>query len=173
MDTRLPYFDGQKDLLSYIRFLDNRKEFDGYMKVLDKKIAEFAKACALYGKAKEIEKKHLEAELWAKRAEAEFAEREEKLKTDEAAFKKTVTDKTAALTETESVMQQRNNAKGKTLREREVAVQEREKAIGEREGMASRKYEEALKAQQTSKKAKQEADALAERMRASMVPEPA
>ncbi|KKK46517.1 hypothetical protein LCGC14_3163850 [marine sediment metagenome] len=39
----------------------------------------FVKAATLYGKAKDIEKKHEEAELWAKRAEHDYAEREEML----------------------------------------------------------------------------------------------
>ncbi len=167
MDTRVPHFDGQKDFLAFLRFLDNRKEFEAYIKQLDTKIAAFVKAVKLYGKAKEIDRLHGEAELLAVRARSAFVEREDKLVAGEAAFKSTMAEQTKALTEKESVMQQRLNVKDGAIVARQVDLQDREKAIGEREVAAQEKYEAAEKAIQEAREVQQAADATTARMKAA------
>ncbi len=167
MDTRLPYFDGQKDFLAFVRFLDNRKEYERYMGVLDKRIAAFAKETNDYGKNKDIDRLHEEAELLALRAQSAFTEREETLKSGETAFKKSMADQCKALADKEAVMQERLNVKDAALRDRQVALQDREAAIGEREAAAQTMYDSAEKAHQASLGAEREADEMVKRMKAA------
>lgn len=167
MDTRLPYFDGQKDFHAYNRFLDNREDYIAYDKRLSERIAAFVKVVKAYGKIKDIDRLHEEAELLAVRAKSAFTEREETLVAGEAAFKKKMAEKTKALAEKESVMQQRLNTKDAALVDRQVALQDREAAVGEREAVAQTMHATAEEVTQAAQEAKQEADAMVARMKAA------
>ena len=168
MDIRIPHFDGQKDFLAFINFLDNREEYERYMATLDKKIAKFTEATASYGKAKDINRLHEEAELLALRAQGAFTEREKKLEAGEVAFKKSMAEQTKALADKESVMQQRLNTKGAALRDRQVALQGREVAVGEREATAQEMHNAAMETKQAAQEVKREADDMVARMKAAM-----
>ncbi len=164
MDTRLPYFDGQKDFLAYIHFLGNRKEYAAYDKKLSEKIAKFAAAIKTYGKIKEIDRLHEEAELLVLRGKSAFTEREETLVAGEAAFKKTMAEQTKALAEKERVMQGRLNVQSTKLRDRQMALQDREEVVGGREAAAQSMHVKAKEAQQAAQEAKREADDMVARM---------
>ena len=168
MDTRLPHCPGRDDFASYVRFLDNRKEFDRYVGLLDKKIIEFMDAVKLYGKAKDIERLHSSAEAIQQQAQDAFEGRESVLKKAELEFKQTVADETKALSDTETAMQERHNVKGRELRDRELAVQERERVIDEREAAAAQMLAHAERAKETAKKAKRAADDVVKNMQAAM-----
>ena len=167
MDTRMPYFDGQKDFWALLRFYDNREEYAAYDKKLTQLIAQFKKATESYGKTKAIDRLHEEAELLALRAQGAFTEREKKLKAGEVALEKKTAEQTKALADKESVMQQRLNAKDAALRDRQVALQDREKAIGEREGTAQGMHAAAKEAKQAAQEAKREADDVVKRIKAA------
>ncbi len=168
MDTRLPHSPGRDDFASYVRFLDNRKEFDRYVALLDKKIIEFMDAVALYGKAKDIGRLHASAAAMQQQAQDAFTEREEKLATDEAAFKRMAADKETQLAATETTMQDRHNTKATALRDREVSLQDREAAIGAREAEATRKTAAAERAKEAAKDAKRAAEQTVRNMQAVM-----
>ncbi len=76
MDTRIPHFQGQKDFLGFVRFIDNREEFEGYIKLLDAKIAAFVEVTKTYGKANDIDMLHLKAEAVLADAHARYEARE-------------------------------------------------------------------------------------------------
>ena len=167
MDTRLPYFDGQKDFLAFLRFLDNRKEYKAYDKKLSGRIMAFNKAVEVYGKAQDIEKLHHDAELIAVRAESAFAEREVKLKAGEETLAAGTTTTAAAwekhgrgVEASDLKRAQELDSTAKTLKAREAEVGKRENAIAARERRAE-------KAQEAAQGAKQEADAMVVRMKAA------
>ena len=168
MDTRIPHFDGQKDFLAFLRFLDNREEYERYMTILDERIIKFTEAVTSYGKTKDIERLHHDAELLVVRAESAFTKREETLVSGEAAFKQSMAEKTKALAEKESVMQQRLNERDKGLLARQATLQEREHAINTREADADRKTSAAGEAGQAAQDAKREADEMVARLKAAM-----
>ncbi len=171
MDTRVPHFDGQKDFLAFLRFLDNRKEFEAYIKQLDTKIAAFVKAVAVYGKAKDIENLHHDAELVAVRAESAFAEREKHLEAGETALAKDRAEAAATWEkygrEAETSHQeatQANEATAEALKLREAEVGKRENAIMAREKRAQ-------EAQAAAEGAKKGSDDMVARMKAAASPE--
>ena len=167
MDTRIPYFEGQKDFLAFLRFLDNRKEFDGYIKTLDTKIAAFLKAAKLYGKAKDIEKKHEEAELWVKRAEFDYGERGKKLVEGEKTLAEDDRMKRAVLLDIE---QRAETARRKLVGEQKdlaATLKAREAEVGKRENAILARENRAQEAQEAAEGATQAADAMVVRMQAA------
>lgn len=170
MDTRLPYFDGQKDFQVYLRFLDNRKEFDAYDKKLSERIAAFNKAVKLYGKAKDIEKLHEQAELLAVRAEGAFTEREETLKTGEAKFKKASALRLTKLDVLEQKATEKQRLAGLAIQATTAALDAREVEVGKRENAIMAREKRAQEAQEAAQGAKDEADAMVGRMKAATAP---
>jgi hypothetical protein len=168
MDTRLPYFDGQKDYHAYVRFLDNRKEYDAYDKKLSEHIAKFLAAAKLYGKAQEIEGKHEEAELWLQKAKAGFGTREEKLLAGEKALATELREHRAKMKNREVDIERvllagtrDQKARVASLRVREAEVAELEAVVAKAEQAAQKKSEAVLEAKGT-------ADAMVKRMKAAM-----
>ena len=168
MDTRLPYSEGQKEFMAFLRFLDNRKEYAGYMKGLDEKIAKFMAAAKLYGKIAEIEKKHAEAELWAERAEHDYAEREEKLVAGEKKLAKDDKEKRAVLLDTEQRAQSAHRKRDGELKARETAVKVREDEVGNLEQVAAKAETVAQAKALGAVEAKKEADAMVARMKVAV-----
>ena len=157
MDTRLPYFDGQKDYQAYVRFLDNRKEYDAYDKKLSEHIAKFLAAAKLYGKAKEIEGKHEEAEAWLQKAKADFGTREEKLLTGEKALVKELLEHRAKMKNREVDVEQTllegtrtQKAHGASLKAREAEVAKLEAVVAKAEQAAQKKAEAAVEAKRVA-----------------------
>ncbi len=169
MDTRLPYFEGQKDFMGMLRFLDNRKAYAGYMKNLDEKITKFMAAARLYGKIAEIEQKHADADLWAKRAEHDYAEREEKLVAGEEKLAKDDKEKRAVLLDIEQRAQSVHRTRDGELRARETAVKAREDEVGNLEQVAAKAGTVAQAKALGAVEAKKEADAMVQRMRVAVV----
>ncbi len=169
MDTRIPHFDGQKDFLAFLRFLDDRKVFEGYIKQLDTKIAAFVKAAKLYGKAKDIEKLHEEAELWAKRAEHDYAEREKTLIAGEKALANETRDRRAKMKNRETDIEQALVATKRDQASREETLKAREGEVGKRENAILAREKRAEQVQEAAQKAKQAADAMVKRMEAAVV----
>lgn len=156
-DAKLPPIVGQKDFMIFLRFLDNRKQYIGYMKKLDDRIAEFEAASALYGKAKEIEKTHENAKLWERRAEYDYGEREKKLIADEEASVKSDKDRRAVLLDIETRATATRDKLAKELKAitasvdaRETEVAKRENAIVARETRADKKLTEARETKKTA-----------------------
>lgn len=169
MDTRIPHFDGQKDFQVYIRFLDNRKEFEAYDKQLSTKIAAFVKATKLYGKAKNIENLHHDAELLAQRAQSAFGEREGKLKTGEETLARETTASRAELAEFKREAEESQRQGVKKMRDTAAALKAREAEVGKRENAIMARENRAQEAQEAAQKATQEADAMVARMKAATV----
>ncbi len=167
MDTRVPHFDGQKDFLAFIQFLGNRKEFEAYNKTLDTKIAAFKEAVKIYGKAKEIEALHHDAELLGHRAQSAFGEREGKLKAGEAALAKDKAETAATWEkyghEAEASHREATQANEGTA----AALKVREAEVGKRENAIVAREKRAEKAQEAAGVAKSEADAMVARMKAA------
>lgn len=168
MDTRLPHFQGREDHISYLRFLDNRTQYDRYHDLLGKKIAEFLKAAELYGKAKAIEKMHDEAAAIVERANKEFADREQALKVGESALKAATAKQRQALVDREHKLRDDFEAKDAAMRAREEAIVPREKDVAEREAAAERIKDAAETARLVALDAKRAADADIARVRASL-----
>ena len=167
MDTRVPYFDGQKDYQAYIRFLDNRKEYDAYDKKLSERIAKFLKAAKLYGKALEIEGKHEEAELWLKKAKADFGMREEKLLGGEKALAKELREHRAKMQNRETDIEQVLLTGTRDLKARETAVKAREDEVGKLEQAAAKAERAAQRKSEAAVEAMRGADAMVARMKAA------
>ncbi len=166
MDTRLPYFDGQKDFLAFVRFLDNRKEFNAYDKKLSEQIAKFLDAAKLYGKAKDIERKHAEAELWEKRAEHDYAEREEKLVAGEKNLAKESREKRAKLEKREAEIEGLLRTGNNDLKARAEACAAREDELAKLEQVVTKAEKTAERKHKAAEGAKREADDLVKRMKA-------
>lgn len=167
MDIRIPHFDSQKDFMAFLRFLDNRKEYEAYMKQLDTKIAAFVKAAKLYGKAKDIEKKHEEAELWAKRAEHDYAEREERLTAGEKALIDETRERRAKMKNRETQIEQMLQTGAHALTSREVSLKALEAEVNKREELVAKTEKAADKATQAAVKARRAADDMVTRMKAA------
>jgi len=167
MDTRIPHFDGQKDFLAFLRFLDNRKEFESYIKQLDTKIAAFVKATKLYGKAKDIDNLHHDAELLAQRAQSAFGEREGKLKAGEEALLHTTTATWAELDKSKREAEESQRKSAKKLQTTAEALKLREAEVGKRENAIMAREKRAQTAQEAAQKAKKAADAMVARMKAA------
>ena len=167
MDTRLPYFDGQKDFMAFLRFLDNRKEFAGYIKTLDTKVAAFLKAAALYGKAQEIEGKHEEAELWLQKAKADFGTREEKLLAGEKALAKELREHRAKMKNREVDVERTLLAGTRDLKARGASLKAHEAEVAKLEAVVAKAEQAAQKKSEAAVGAKREADEMVERMRAA------
>lgn len=168
MDIRIPHFDGQKDFLAFLRFLDNRKVFEGYIKQLDTKIAAFVKASAVYGKAKDIEKKHEEAELWARRAEHDYAEREEKLVAGLKAWALTRKEERAKLNDREAEIEMEWRKAKNSLAVRDEALKALEADVVKREETIGAREKRTEKAQKAAVEAKHVANQMVARMKAAM-----
>ncbi len=168
MDTRLPYFEGQKDFMGMLRFLDNRKAYAGYMNGLDEKITKFMAAAKLYGKAKDIEKLHEDAELWVKRAEFDYGEREKKLVAGEKALAAEVTEKRAKLEERERAGEKHLRESSNSVKARETAVQAREDEVGNLEQVAAKAEMIAQAKALGAVEAKREAEAMVARMKVAV-----
>lgn len=171
MDTRIPHFDGQKDFMAFLRFLDNRKEYEGYIKQLDTKIAAFVKASEIYGKALEIEGKHEEADLWLQKAKKDFGTREEKLLTGEKALAKELLEHRAKMKNREVDIERvlldgtRDlKARGEALKAREAELAKLEAVVAKSEKAVQKKTEAALEATRT-------ADDMVARMKAATLTE--
>jgi hypothetical protein len=167
MDTRLPYFEGQKDFLAFLRFLDNRKEYDAYDKKLSEHIAKFLDAAKLYGKAREIEGKHEEADLWLQKAKTDFGTREEKLLAGEKALAKELREHRAKMKNREVDIERvlfegtrDQRARGEALNAREAEVAKLEAVVAKAEQAAQKKTEAAVEA-------KRVADDMVKRMKAA------
>ena len=171
MDTRIPYFDGQKDFMAFVRFLDNRKEFERYIKHLDTKIATFVKASKIYGKALEIEGKHEEAELWLQKAKADFGTREEKLLVGEKSLVKELRDQRAKMKNRETDIEQVLLTGTRDLKARETAVKAREDEVGKLEQAAAKAERAAQRKSEAAVEAMRGADAMVARMKAATVTE--
>ena len=171
MDTRIPHFDGQKDFMAFLRFLDNRKVYDGYIKQLDTKIVAFVKAATLYGKAKDIEKKHEEAELWAKRAEHDYAEREERLTAGEKALIDETRERRAKMKNRETEIEQVLQTGAHALTDREVSLKALEAEVNKREELVTKVEKAADRATQAAVEAKRAADDMVVRMKAAASPQ--
>lgn len=166
MDTRLPYFDGQKDFLAFVRFLDNRRAFAGYIEQLDIKVAAFLDAAKLYGKAKEIEQKHAAAELWVKRAEFDYGERAKKLVSGEKDLAKETREKRAELKEREAEIEAILRQGNIDLQARADAVKLSEAEVAQLEQVVTRAEKAAEKKHKAAEEAKEAADAMVKRMKA-------
>ena len=173
MDTRVPHLPGREDFFSFVRFLDNRKEFEKYVKVLDEKVAKFVKATETYGKAKDIERLHREAETLALRAQGAFEDRENKLAAGEEAFQAEVAEKQQTLAKAENDMKVRLRDQGGVLHARDLAIQGREKSIAAREVAAQKMKEVAAATQKAAQEAKRAAEDMMVRMKAATVVETA
>ena len=167
MDTRIPYFDGQKDLMAFLRFLDNRKEYAGYIKTLDTKTAAFLKAAKLYGKALEIERKYEEAEAWLQKARADFGPREEKLLDGEKVLATELREGRAKLKERETEVEKFLRQGTADMKARQTAVRAREGEVGKLEQMAAQAAQAAQKKSDAAVGAKREADDMVARMKAA------
>lgn len=166
MDTRIPHFDGRDDFGKFVRFLDNRKEFDRYVALLDKKIAAFMEAVSLYGKAKDIEGLHVEAKARVNDADTAFAAREKALNMAETEFDSAKAEKTVELAERATAIQ--NDQTKRCMQAREDAVEGREFAIDEREAEAATMKLDAERAQEAAVGAKQAADDMVARMQTAV-----
>lgn len=170
MDTRVPYFDGQRDFLAFARFLDNREEYAGYMKKLDERVAKLLDAAKLYGKAKDIEKKHEVAELWAKRAESDYGERGKKLAASEKSLAKEFREGHAKLKERETKVETLLREGNKALKVREAGMKALEDEVGGRERAAVKMEAAAQKKSEAAIAAKREADDMVKRMQVAVTP---
>ncbi len=164
MDTRVPYFDGQKDFLAFVRFLDNRKEFAGYIKQLDTKVAAFLKAAKLYGKAQEIEGKHEEAEAWLQKAKTNFGTREEKLLAGEKSLAKELLEHRAKMKNREVDVERALLAGTRDLKAREASLKAREAEVAKLEAVVAKAEQAVQKKTEAAVKAKREADDMVARM---------
>jgi hypothetical protein len=171
MDTRLPYFDGQKDYHAYVRFLDNRKEYDAYDKKLSEHIAKFLAAAKLYGKAKEIEGKHEEAELWLQKAKADFGTREEKLLAGEKSLAKELREHRAKMKNREVDVERALLAGTRDLKAREVSLKAGEVEVAKLEAVVAKAEQAAQKKSEAAVEAKNAADDMVARMKAATIPE--
>ena len=164
MDTRLPYFEGQKDCMAFMRFIDNRKEYDRYMKALDTKVAAFFEAVKVYGKAKEIEGKHEEAELWLAKCQGDFAKREAALLAGESALVKELREHRAKMKNREVDLEQAAATTGRDQTVREVALSAREAGLEKREQAITGIEQAAEKRSQAAVEAKRAAEDLVKRV---------
>ncbi len=169
MDTRLPYFDGQKDYHAYVRFLDNRKEYDAYDKKLSEHIAKFLKAAALYGKAKEIEGLHAKAETLALRAQGAFEEREIKLVAGEKALVKELLEHRAKMKNREVDVEQVLLKGTREQKARQAAVKAREDELAKLEVIVAKAEQAVQKKTEAAVEAKRAADDMVKRMKAAAV----
>jgi uncharacterized protein involved in exopolysaccharide biosynthesis len=168
MDTRLPYFDGQKDFMAFLRFLDNRKEYVGYIKQLDTKVAAFVKAAKLYGKAQEIEGKHEEAELWLQKAKAAFGTREATLLAGEDSLDKETRLRRAKMKNREVDVERALLAGTRDLKAREASLKAREGEVAKLEAVVAKAEQAAQKKSEAAVEAKRAADDMVARMKAAM-----
>ncbi len=170
MDTRVPHLPGREDFFAFVRFLDNRKEFEKYVKVLDERTAAFLKATETYGKGKDIERLHAQAESLALRAQGAFEDRENKLVNGEKNLAKDDKEKRAVLLDIEQRAQSVHRKRDGELRVREAAVKVREDEVGNLEQVAAKAETVAQAKALGAVEAKREADAMVERMKVAVVP---
>ena len=169
MDTRPPYFDGQKDFMAFLRFLDNRKEYAGYIKTLDTKVAAFLKAAALYGKGQEIEGKHEEAEAWLQKAKVDFDTREENLLAGEKALAKELREHRAKMKNREVDVERTLLAGTRDLKARDTACKAREGEVAKLEAVVAKAEQAVQKKSEAAVEAKRAADDMVARMKAATV----
>ena len=172
MDTRLPYFDGQKDYQAYVRFLDNRKEYDAYDKKLSEHIAKFLKAAALYGKAQEIQGLHAEAAAWLSKAKADFSSREETLLAGEKLLVTELREHRAKMKNREVDVDQVLLAGTRDLKARQATLEAREAEVAKLEAVVAKAEKAVLKKAEAAVEAKRGADAMVVRMKAATVEAP-
>ena len=168
MDTRVPYFDGQKDFLAFVRFLDNRKEFAGYIKTLDTKIAAFVKVAALYGKAQEVEGKHEEADAWLRKAKADFGTREESLLAGEKSLVKELLEHRAKMKNREVDVERTLLEGTRDLRAREASLKAREAEVAKLAAIVASAEQAAQTKTEAAVAAKRAADEMVKRMKEVM-----
>jgi hypothetical protein len=167
MDTRLPYFDGQKDFMAFLRFLDNRKEYAGYIKQLDTKTATFLKAAKLYGKAQEIEGKHEEAEAWLQKAKEDFGTREATLLASEDSLDKETRLRRAKMKNREVDVERTLLEGTRDLKARVAACKAREAEVAKLEAVVAKAEQAAQKKSEAAVEAKRAADDMVKRMKAA------
>lgn len=167
MDTRLPHFDGQKDFMAFLRFLDNREEFKGYIQTLDTKIAAFLDAAKFYGKADEIEAKHEEAEAWLLKAKVDFTSREVTLLAGEKALAKELREHRAKMRDRTIEVERASLAGTRDLKAREAAVEAREAEVAKLEALVAKAEKAAQKETEAAVEAKRAADEMVARMKAA------
>ncbi len=168
MDTRLPYFEGQRDFMTYVRFLDNRKEFERYIKVLDEGVAKFMKAAEVYGKAQDIGRLHAEAETTALRAQGAFEKREKDLVAGEAVLAKETSAKRTELNKREGEIKAVLRSGQSAVKVREDDVKAREDKVSGIEAAAAKAEAAAQKRSEAAVVAKKRVDAVLQRMKVAV-----
>ncbi len=168
MDTRLPYFEGQRDFVTFVRFLDNQPEFQRYLKVLDERVAKFMKAAEVYGKAQDIGRLHAEAETTALRAQGAFEKREKELVAGEEALVKATSEKHAELNKREDEIRALLSSGKGAVKVREEDVKAREDKVSGIEAAAAKAEEAAQKRSEAAVVAKKRVDAVLQRMKVAV-----